>query len=145
MFPTLFMTPDMDGISERQYKSILNKWNVGKNIRKDEMKAIVRKRQSRLVREPDKRANVFELRGEIVPEEKITRFMRREEIPVDLVYSPASGARKSSGIMVSVEPVLTDRVQPLLQRTYSTVGHPSPRMTLLRHQYPLRPWTDINS
>jgi hypothetical protein len=106
------------------------------------MKAIVRKRQSRLFREPNKRANVFELRGEIVPEEKITRFMRREEIPADVVYSPTSGARKFSDMMASVGPVLIDRVQPLLQD--STVGHPSLWVALLRHQSPVQSWTESN-
>lgn len=56
------------------------------------MKAIVRKRQQRLITEPAKPGYVFELRGQPVHEEKIKRFMTREEIPVDAVYSPSSGA-----------------------------------------------------
>jgi hypothetical protein len=80
--------------SDRQYKSILNKWNVAKNNRRHEMKAIVRKRQSRIVTSPGKHNLAFALRGEVVPEEKIDRFMKRENIPIDAVYSPSSGAGK---------------------------------------------------
>jgi hypothetical protein len=56
------------------------------------MKAIVRKRQERRVEEPDKPDLNFSLGGQLVPEEKIDRFMKRENIPADAVYSPLSGA-----------------------------------------------------
>jgi 2-hydroxychromene-2-carboxylate isomerase len=73
----------------------LNKWNAGKNVHRNEMKAIVHKRQRRVVTEPAKPGYVFELRGEPVPEDKIQRFMKRWELPVDAAYSPTSGARES--------------------------------------------------
>lgn len=82
--------------SERQYKSILNKWNVAKNIRRHEMKAIVRKRQRRIVAESKPNLN-FSLRGDSVPKEKIERFMKRENIHNDMLYSPSSGAGKFPG------------------------------------------------
>jgi hypothetical protein len=86
----------LTGDSERQYKSKLAKWNVGKKIRRNEMKAIVRKRQIRKVEEPDKRDLTFTLRGEVVPEAKVDRWMKRKQIPTDAVYSPSSGAGKFS-------------------------------------------------
>lgn len=86
----------IEWISERQYKSILNKWNVAKNIRRHEMKAIVRKRQRRIVADSKPNLN-FSLRGDSVPEEKIERFMKRENIPHDTLYSPSSGAGKFPG------------------------------------------------
>ncbi|KAB5585674.1 hypothetical protein GE09DRAFT_33710 [Coniochaeta sp. 2T2.1] len=78
--------------TERQYKSILSKWNVNQYIPRPVMKAIVRKQQARRVAEPQKRNPVFYLRGEVVPGEKVARFMKREDIAPDVAYSPASGA-----------------------------------------------------
>ncbi|OIW27887.1 hypothetical protein CONLIGDRAFT_705860 [Coniochaeta ligniaria NRRL 30616] len=78
--------------TERQYKWKIDQWNAGKNVRRNEMKAIVRKGQIRTVAEPDKRSLTFELRGEVVPKEKIDRFMKREQVPFDAIYSPSSGA-----------------------------------------------------
>lgn len=79
--------------SLRQYKSILKKWNVGKNIKRSEMKAIVRKQVQRKLKESEKHDLKFSVRNQLVPQEKIDRFMRSEQIPRDVPYSPASGAR----------------------------------------------------
>ncbi|KND88439.1 Vegetative incompatibility protein HET-E-1 [Tolypocladium ophioglossoides CBS 100239] len=77
---------------ERQYKSALKRWKVGKNITRSEMKAIVRKQQRRKLAEPEKGELQFKVRGEPVSKGKIHRFMRRDCIPHDATYSPASGA-----------------------------------------------------
>lgn len=60
------------------------------------MKAIVRKLQSRKLTEVDKRNLTFTVGDEVVPEEKINRFMKRENIPTDALYSPSSGAGQFS-------------------------------------------------
>ncbi|KAK2594896.1 hypothetical protein QQS21_007395 [Conoideocrella luteorostrata] len=78
--------------TERQLKSILKKWNVGTNIRRGEMKAIIRRVVQDSLAHPDGPALQLSLRGQRVPQEKIDRFMRREGIRHDEQYSPASGA-----------------------------------------------------
>jgi len=57
------------------------------------MKAIVRKRQQRTLVETDKKELIFTLRGNVVDPEKIDRWMKRNNIPEDILYvqSPAPG------------------------------------------------------
>ncbi|KAH8906654.1 hypothetical protein BR93DRAFT_627353 [Coniochaeta sp. PMI_546] len=100
--------------TERQYKSVLKKWNVTKNIRRPEMKAIVRKLQSRKLTEVDKRNLTFTVGDEVVPEEKINRFMKRENIPTDALYSPSSGAETpADGVLACWTPA----AQSTMERT----------------------------
>ncbi|KJK76486.1 hypothetical protein H634G_08074 [Metarhizium anisopliae BRIP 53293] len=78
--------------TERQYKSALKRWKIGKNVTRQEMKAIVRKQQFRNLAEPEQRPLTFRVRGEIVAKRKIDRFMRQEGINHDVLYCPSSGA-----------------------------------------------------
>ena len=80
--------------SEIQYKRKLKEWNVGKNVRKGEMKAIVRKRQQRRLQEPSKRDLLFRVRNEVVPPEKIDRWMDRNKVAPDSLFCPSPEARR---------------------------------------------------
>ncbi|QDS72809.1 hypothetical protein FKW77_006587 [Venturia effusa] len=75
----------------RQYKSILAKWDIGKNVRPQEMKAIVRKRKYRNEEEKDKGMLGFRIRGTIVEERKIDRWVKAkgEQEDLDARQSPA--------------------------------------------------------
>lgn len=64
------------------------------------MKAIVHRRQKRRLLEPSKQDLVFKLRDEAVPQEKIDRWMDRNYVPQDSLYSPQSGARKHATILI---------------------------------------------
>ncbi|KAB5583444.1 hypothetical protein GE09DRAFT_302196 [Coniochaeta sp. 2T2.1] len=107
--------------TERQYRSILSKWNVNKYIPRPVMKAIVRKQQARRVAEPQKRNLVFYLRGEAVPEEKVARFMKREDIAPDVACSPASGAdTPADGILECWTPATRLSAEPTLGPSLSS-------------------------
>jgi hypothetical protein len=54
------------------------------------MKAIVRKRQRRRIVEAGKGELKFRVRGNEVSAEKIDRWMNRNHVPEDEVYSPSS-------------------------------------------------------
>lgn len=62
-----------------------------KNVKRDEMKAIVRKQQRRKILE-DKGGFVFRVRGRIVEQEKITRFMKQNSVSESHLYSPSLAA-----------------------------------------------------
>lgn len=77
----------------KQYKLRLTKWHFDtKNVKTQEMKAIVRKKVARQL-EKNKDAS-FRLHGNDVPSAKIERFMERKGIPGDQEYpamSPVAG------------------------------------------------------
>jgi hypothetical protein len=56
------------------------------------MKAIVRKRQHRTFREPDKAELAFEVRGHMVENEDIERWMRRHGVSKDDLYRQSPDA-----------------------------------------------------
>jgi hypothetical protein len=95
---TCFLRPDvlteLTSRSERQYKSRLKEWGLGRNIRKDEMEAIVQKRQKRRLIETDKNDLLFSVRNEMVPPEKIDRWVERNSVATDKLYFPPSDAGK---------------------------------------------------
>ena len=81
--------------SERQYKSQMRKWAVGKNINSNEMKFIARKKLERQLLEPDKADRAFGVRGRRVPLKKIERWMKRTRHPVDRLDTSDSRSGKS--------------------------------------------------
>lgn len=78
--------------SPRQYKSRFDKWGCNKNIKSDEMSAIVRKRQKRKIDEPQKPELVFSVRGSEVKKHKIDRWMKDCAISQNTVFAPSPAA-----------------------------------------------------
>jgi len=72
----------------------VSEWGLDKNVKPNEMKAIVRMRQQRKLVETNKRELGFKVRGNLVEPEKIDRWMKRNEIPEDMVYAPSPAVGK---------------------------------------------------
>jgi hypothetical protein len=79
----------------------VSQWNGDKNVKPDEMKAIVRKRQQRRLVDKDKGELHFRVRGSLVNLKKIERWMRRNEVPDDKIYVPNPAACKELLIILS--------------------------------------------
>ena len=58
------------------------------------MQAIVRKRQRRKLVESNKAELVFEVRGSVVPPQKIERWMKRNDVVESFLYAPSPAACK---------------------------------------------------
>nr|RBQ98924.1 hypothetical protein FVER53263_03224 [Fusarium verticillioides] len=80
----------------RQYQTRITKWGKDKNVKKVEMKAIVRKHQQREIVETDKRKLCFTVRGKEVDAGKIDRWMDRNNVPRNDLYAPSSAASTPS-------------------------------------------------
>ncbi|KAI4672456.1 uncharacterized protein J4E78_000957 [Alternaria triticimaculans] len=76
----------------RQYRSRLTQWKLDKNIKPDEMKAIVRRRQQRSLVETDKNDLKFRVRGQEVEPHKIERWMKRHDVVDSTLYAPSPDA-----------------------------------------------------
>ncbi|KAF2466286.1 TPR-like protein [Lindgomyces ingoldianus] len=74
----------------RQYRTRISQWGKDKNIKPEEMKAIVRKRQERKLVESSKRELVFTVRGSEVEPQKINRWMKRNNVRESLLYAPTT-------------------------------------------------------
>ncbi|PSN58555.1 hypothetical protein BS50DRAFT_154072 [Corynespora cassiicola Philippines] len=64
----------------RQYRTRISQWGKDKNIKPQEMEAIVRKRQKRKLVEVNKGPLVFEVRDSQVEPQKIERWMKRHKL-----------------------------------------------------------------
>ncbi|CAN9213187.1 unnamed protein product [Alternaria alternata] len=73
----------------RQYRSRLTQWKLDKNIKPEEMKAIVRHRQQRNLIDTDKGSFKFRVRGREVEPQKIERWMRKHELRESMIYAPS--------------------------------------------------------
>jgi hypothetical protein len=73
----------------RQYRSRISQWRLDKNVKPNEMRKIVEKRQQRRLIDTDRRELVFKVRGNVVDPTKIDRFMHRYEIPESALYAPS--------------------------------------------------------
>jgi hypothetical protein len=62
--------------SIRQYRNRITEWRLDKNIKSDEMEAIVTHRQRRKLIDVEKRALKFRVKGAEVPTQKIDRWMK---------------------------------------------------------------------
>jgi hypothetical protein len=67
-------------------------------VNREEMQAIVRKRQKRKLVEPNKGELVFEVRGSQVQPRKIERWMKRHEVADSFLYAPSPAACESACI-----------------------------------------------
>ncbi|TKA52018.1 hypothetical protein B0A49_12511 [Cryomyces minteri] len=76
----------------RQYRTRISQWGLDKNIKPHEMSAVVRKRQRRKLIESQKGELTFTVRGNEVEPQKIDRWMKRNEIPENVVYAPSPAA-----------------------------------------------------
>jgi Clr5 domain len=86
---------------KKQYKDQFKRWNFEKNIKTDEMKAIIRVRKRR--RDDEGKDTQFRLRERPVPQEKIDRFVKRQKTPTAQVTSPGPS---SSGELVRSDQTL---------------------------------------
>lgn len=82
----------------RQYRTRISQWRLDKNVKTNEMRAIVRKRQQRKLVEPNKRELVFAVRENIVEPEKVDRWMRRNKISESIPYAPSPDAPTPSDV-----------------------------------------------
>ncbi|PVI02948.1 TPR-like protein [Periconia macrospinosa] len=82
----------------RQYRSQITRWGLDKNVKTQEMKAIVRKRQRRKLIETDKNELEFKVRGTQVSSLKIERWMKRQKLPDSLLYAPSPTASTPSDL-----------------------------------------------
>jgi hypothetical protein len=94
----------------------LSKWGKDKNIKPQEMKAIVRKQQKRKLIETDKQGLQFSIRGNTVEESKVVRWMKSHGIPESSLYAPSPAACKSSStgyLIYKLANILQQRHLPL--------------------------------
>jgi hypothetical protein len=70
----------------------LTQWGLDKNVKPNEMNAIVRKRQRRRLIETDKGELVFKVRGSVVESEKIDRWMKRNRVSESVPYAASPAA-----------------------------------------------------
>ncbi|KAJ4329557.1 hypothetical protein N0V87_010753 [Didymella glomerata] len=71
----------------RQYRSRISQWGKDKNVKLQEMQAIVRKRQKRKLVETDKGQLVFKVRGSKVEQQKIERWMKRHDVADSFLHA----------------------------------------------------------
>lgn len=74
----------------------MKKWKLDKNIKDHEMRAIVRKRQDRIVLQPDRSQLKFRVRKFDVDSRKVARWMKEKNVANDQLYE--TGARIASQI-----------------------------------------------
>lgn len=72
----------------------VSQWGKDKNVKTQEMQAIVRKRQKRKLVETGKGQLAFEVRGSKVELQKIERWMKRHDVVDSALYAPSSAACK---------------------------------------------------
>lgn len=80
----------------RQYRSAVTNWGFDKNIKKNVMQAIVRKRQQRRLVQTNKQDLNFKVHNITVKSDKVDTWMRRNNVPDDTIYAPSPTARMSS-------------------------------------------------
>ncbi|CZR50274.1 uncharacterized protein PAC_00146 [Phialocephala subalpina] len=76
--------------TKKQYKTKIKRWGLEKNVKDKEMSTIVRKERKR--REVDGKESEFLVRGRVVPQEKIRRYMKRTETSAHAALSQTSPA-----------------------------------------------------
>ena len=76
----------------RQYRTRISQWGLDKNIKPEEMRSIVRKRQQRKLVEVNKGELIFQVRGYKIEPQKIDRWMKRHEVPESTLYAPSPAA-----------------------------------------------------
>ncbi|CAG1965214.1 unnamed protein product [Fusarium graminearum] len=82
----------------RQYRTRITQWGKDKNVKSQEMSAIVRKRQQRRLVEVDKREQTFTVRGRDVEPHKIDRWMTRNNVSQTSLYAPSPAASTPSAV-----------------------------------------------
>ena len=92
----LFLTEDLYFQRLRQYRTRISQWGKDKNIKPQEMKAIVRKKQKRNLVEIDKQGLQFSVRGNMVDPSKVNRWMKKNQIPESSLYAPSPAECKMS-------------------------------------------------
>ncbi|KIW11248.1 hypothetical protein PV08_10548 [Exophiala spinifera] len=86
------------GANLRQYRTRISQWGYDKNVKPNEMSAIVRKQQHRSLNEPGKAPLRFKIRGNVVEKPKVDRWMQRHGVPQDSLYAPSPEAATPSAL-----------------------------------------------
>ncbi|KAH8645453.1 hypothetical protein BX600DRAFT_444453 [Xylariales sp. PMI_506] len=76
--------------TERQFRKRFSDWGWDKKVKTNEMKHIVRRHQRRKLNEKQKPELRYKVRDKVVPNGDIQRFMKRNDLPPDELYSPSS-------------------------------------------------------
>jgi len=97
----------------RQYRIRISKWGKDKNIKSEEMRAIVRKQQRRKLVEVEKGKLVFKVRDNEVEPRKIDRWMKGHNVPESALYAPSPAACKSTYSRHYYHTLLTCRSYPV--------------------------------
>ncbi|KAH8745009.1 hypothetical protein F5883DRAFT_588450 [Diaporthe sp. PMI_573] len=121
----------------RQYRTRISQWGKDRNVKPQEMEAIVRKRQKRKLVETDKRPLVFEVRGGQVEPQKIERWMKRHDVAESFLYAPSPAASTPSAVGCHT---ISERGSPATVSVYRPVASvSSPGGTYLAAQSPQMP------
>ncbi|KAF2755063.1 hypothetical protein EJ05DRAFT_478872 [Pseudovirgaria hyperparasitica] len=100
----------------RQYRTRISQWGKDKNIKPEEMEAIVRKRQKRKLIETNKGQLKFEVRGSEVEPQMIERRMKRHEVVDSFLYAPSPAASTPSAVGCHT---ISERGSPAPNSVYS--------------------------
>ncbi|OCK87054.1 TPR-like protein [Cenococcum geophilum 1.58] len=100
----------------RQYRTRISQWGLDKNIKPEEMRSIVRKRQQRKLVEVNKGELIFQVRGYKIEPQKIDRWMKRHEVPESTLYAPSPAASTPSAVGCRT---VSERGSPVLSPAYS--------------------------
>ncbi|KAF2820930.1 TPR-like protein [Ophiobolus disseminans] len=121
----------------RQYRSRVSQWGKDKNVKPQEMQAIVRKRQKRKLVDTNKGQLVFEVRGSLVEPPKIERWMKRHNVVDSVLYAPSPAASTPSAVGCHT---ISERGSPAMISMYSPAASVlSPRGMYLAAQSPQMP------
>lgn len=127
----------------RQYRTRISQWGKDKNVKPQEMKAIVRKRQKRKLVETDKRELIFEVRNRQVESQKIERWMKRHGVADSFLHEPSPAASTPSAVGCHT---VSERGSPALVSTYSPVASvSSPGGVYIAAQIPQMPSPTLSS
>ena len=77
----------------KQYKTQIKRWGLEKNVKDNEMRAVIRMQRKR--KEIDGKESEFLLRDRVVPPQKITRYMKRTGLSANAPLSRASASTPS--------------------------------------------------
>ncbi|KAF2271084.1 TPR-like protein, partial [Lojkania enalia] len=122
----------------RQYRTRVSQWGKDKNVKPQEMRAIVRKRQQRRLVEVNKGELLFKVRGKQVEPQKIDRWMKSHEVPESLLYAPTTPSAVGCR-------TISERGSPAPSPTYSPATSAlSPRGIYFTAQSPQAPSPTIS-
>ncbi|KAF2787012.1 hypothetical protein K505DRAFT_134338, partial [Melanomma pulvis-pyrius CBS 109.77] len=129
----------------RQYRTRISQWRKDKNIKPEEMRAIVRKRQQRKLREGNKAELVFTVRGQPVEPQKVDRWMKRNNVSESMCISPAASGSTPSAVYCRT---ISERSSPVPSPAYSSatpIRSPGDMITIAQSPQMFSPALSVSS